>query len=520
MTAPPAVAHAYPKIEDPINIGVAVSSPGDKTPASTHSVNSMTNLLPSPPAWQKNHSPREPSPPRDAYDQPDSPFGSAGADPGSPERLVIRQSISSMSSAPNLQRPPNIATLPRVNEVRRAAPRESTQSTGTIINDEPMSPPPRLSIVKDHFNAAVRDYVPSYHMRSPTSPVATRPADVVQHSRIQGGPSITPPLSKFCPPEVVSSTPGQQLKFHTSNATSGDDAVSTGAQGSPKRADNSSLKKPIERSSPAPATPPTNLFGLPANPRSPPPNTRTACSSRSITPSTSTSDDSDKLLASKRRSPPVTSSEHSYETTPLSVRPHIASESMQKPKPPTARRASRKSKYRASSASVTSFETSSDERDASPSNHNLRHGKQLSPLPEISGERSPISGLQYPRVPRPANQSISACSGSPSRSGSSGSTKRRLRSATSSSSLLEKRKGSNAASNLQKALWITGSNGRTGPSTSHGQRFPVQANSRQEERSSTGANRCGPEMQMASPPWQLKLTPKRNSDGGLMIEVS
>lgn len=164
----------------------------------------------------------------------------------------------------------------------------------------------------------------------------------------------------------------------------------------------------------------------------------------------------------------------------------------------------------ASTASDTSFETTlsdgdDDDDDGNTTDHTFPH--YITPLTSIpEPKRSPITNLQYPRVPR------SMADASP-----------HLRAASaphpaSPASLLAKRRGADTAHGLSKRLWITESNGRGGRAplglgVLHG---PLRENAPLRETHRKAGSR---EMVMTSPLWEPKLTPRRVG-GDLVIEVS
>lgn len=547
FNSPSDVARAYPTIEDPAKIGVAVSSPSqiDNTPVSSQGATSWAKLLPAAPPQLRLSPPRETKTrAQDLHRQSYTPVSppSASAEMFSPVIPVELHGESARRGVPsrlNIQRPPAVATFSGASQSKRPSQRESTQSVATIINEEPMSPPARMSITKimpqpvllgpphaqPRSDAESRDYIPSYYMQpstplmaspAPQTPSApktytTQPKTDNQRAGSKNGQLLSPPMSKFARPV----TSPQSLP-----ASEKAKAVSSEAPQTPPSQDQTSTGLRTASS------PHQRPYGLPANPRTPPKGSPPPVARNPRVPSPSNLS-SNTLVNQTVASPPSSwrapsepNHSHQSRTPPPAKAAHSAAKSGQKPLPPPTRRSSQKSRKRESMTSMTSFETSGDETEATPPEDESKYNKQLSPLPESSAERSPISALKYPRVPRPANQSVTRSTGSPSRAGRDEHSTHRLRKQASNSSLLEKRKGSDVATEFQKALWITGSNGSTSSSASNGQKHPIRGSSKGRPPISTGSSPTVPEMQMRSPLWEPKLTPKRDSKGALMIEVN
>lgn len=562
MGGKPSGSRAYPKIMDPAKIGVAVGSPGsqhDRTPASTHSANSMAKLLPSPPPQNLRVGPSR------FGDYHSETTRSAGGSRPSPDSTISPPSTSKEMLCPvspfpaelhgesavkpvavhvpaptpsNIQVPKKTAQLPRANKIKHNHVRESTQSVTTIINDEPMSPAPvsKFSTLlkppqslappaQPREDAESRDYIPSYYMQptlptilpSPDEPLPTPDSSKLTQILAQNGSSPKPT-------GIIKSPDGGSSTRHTTTQSVHTSPLPVRTPPSRGGAPSSSKSVPV--------TPPARVFGLPANPRTPPkdsPPPRASPSpnrARPTSPPTSSNLSHTTTLLENTASPPSSkqiasrTSNRGTKSPPSSLDPRSRSRTNQRPTPPPARRHNSRKGIRNSIASETSFETSGDEQDVITPEYQVKRKQQLSPLQENKGDRSPIKDLRYPKVPRPANQAITRRDGSPTRPGRSEQSSQHLRKKSSASSLLEKRKGSDAANDLQKALWITGSNGRTGSTTTHGQKFPVRSSSRKGSQASPGTSPGSQDMQIKTPLWEPKLTPKRMSDGGLVIEVT
>lgn len=587
---PQDISNAYPKIMDPSRIGVAVSyeSQYDQAPISATSTTSTSKLLPSPVSQKaklatvSTSTHRQSADHAPTYNQPSpaitlSPV-SARTDRFRPISPPSDQppngSTKKFPPAPlDLKLPAKAVQLPRVNQINKGKPRESTQSVNTIINDEPMSPPAQaafapLSKFSTHLNslqglapptqlrenAESRDYIPSYYMQQlPTL------------STISASPTEEP-----VPPLPFSQASATGLRASTSGATyvpapgqenlsgpiTGSASITTpvlekdrGASKDHAQSPKHVVKKYPQTTPNTPKTPPSrnetptkNLnrpnitsseqtYGLPANPRTPPkcpsPPRTTSSPSRSGRSSPRPADLSPATLNQDRiRSPPASWKLQAEVNRANEPKPHLVSSSrhtvkasQKKPLAPARRRSAYKG-ARESIASETSFETSCDEQEITPPEDQFKTKKQLSPLPESKVDQSPIAELKYPRIPRPANQAVARSTGSPTRAGRAESQSAHLRKNSSSSSLLEKRKGSDAANDLQKGLWITGSNGRTGQVTGYRQKSHVGSDSSRTSPTSAGRSVDSHDVQIRSPLWEPKLTPKRTSDGGLVIEVT
>ena len=551
------VGRAYPTIADPEKIGVAVSSPSqtDRTPVSAQSTTSWARLLPSRPAaahvsppraYETNlYVPNNLEPARYELPTPVSPpsacqetFG-----PSVPFELHGESTRKHVPPPLRIQRPRDTKAPASANVPRKAPQRESTQSVSTIINDEPMSPSARQSVVKiiprpiqttnlrsqARENAELRDYIPSYYMQnsattatSPAVPALPSATDLPTvdaskdtHSRRSKRDSpLSPAVSRFSRPVAIATN---------SSTTKGREQTLSAASQAPHVA--SAISQPTSPPSlhahiaaPPRSKPVTAQYGLPSNPRNPPKGfhlpTRVDSISRPRGGQAIATSEPTTSPPSSWRHPAERANDHQSKTPPPDKHPASKPKSAQKAVAPPVRKASQKSV-----ASMTSFETSEDEPEVTPSEHESRNKKHLSPLPEANGERSPISGLKYPKVPRPANQSATRSTGSPTRPGRDEQPGKSLRKQPSNSSLLEKRKGSDAASDLQRALWITGSNGSTSSRVVQGPTFPSHAPSRTQLHSRQSSS-AEPEMEIKSPLWEPKLTPRRDSSGGLIIEVS
>lgn len=209
--------------------------------------------------------------------------------------------------------------------------------------------------------------------------------------------------------------------------------------------------------------------------------------------------------------------------TNLPPAPAVSRQMAPLPPPPPLPKPPVRKNTRDSSASGTSIETSFSEEPTPP--------EEVQPVLTPISEGSPLSGLRYPKVPRPSNQSVPRHSRSPSKENLSPVQERppsppngrpgHVRS-DSSTSLVEKRKGPDAATDLQNRLWITGSRGKTvAPVDAPHEGWPIRASSRTEERefSAPKPRGNGQEMVMKSPLWEPKLTPKRGDGGDMIIEV-
>ncbi|KAF2453622.1 hypothetical protein BDY21DRAFT_355553 [Lineolata rhizophorae] len=210
------------------------------------------------------------------------------------------------------------------------------------------------------------------------------------------------------------------------------------------------------------------------------------------------------------------------EDSEMSTRPPRAARK-QGPFAVKSSRASSVSNNRDSYSSMTSFE-SADSNDPTPPEEEER---QLSPVAE-----SPISGLKYPKVPRSSNQAVPR---SPS--------KKDQFQEQVSKTLLAKRRGEDAAHELERRLWITDSNTgsmRSSAATMHHHRRGASNGTTGSEHSTVGplgqhhhskaARRYShtrysrsmdggggppsrePEMELMSPLWEPKLTPSRKGD--------
>ncbi|KAJ9630892.1 hypothetical protein H2203_001419 [Taxawa tesnikishii (nom. ined.)] len=176
---------------------------------------------------------------------------------------------------------------------------------------------------------------------------------------------------------------------------------------------------------------------------------------------------------------------------------------------------------RQSSASDTSFESVDPEEPTPPEEED----KQLSPVAE-----SPISGLRYPKVPRSSNQAVPR---SPPTTFSLQPLRPKTPERKQSTTLVAKRRGANAAQDLERRLYIHNSScGGSFDSTSSTVVVPSSRLAQQRTRSKhesplrgygkgVGAQYGTPkmqEMELKSPLWEPKLTPSRRGDD-LFISV-
>lgn len=206
----PDISTAYPKIMDPSKIGLAVSKepngdgggPSPDSVTSGHSMNSMTQLLPTSPsknlkiATQRFVPQRNPSERRFTHieDDPQSDITVDAAQFPGPLRMQSvtvstnppKTSLHLPSEASRPDGPPSLKlAIPR-SAAARPVPGQLTriplvrQSTLTIINDEPQSPTqpgdraartviPDAPRTGDSMTTS-RGYIPSYYMRKSDEP--------------------------------------------------------------------------------------------------------------------------------------------------------------------------------------------------------------------------------------------------------------------------------------------------------------------------------------------------------------
>ena len=177
---------------------------------------------------------------------------------------------------------------------------------------------------------------------------------------------------------------------------------------------------------------------------------------------------------------------------------------------------------RDSSASGTSIETSFSEEPTPP--------EEVQPALTPIVESSPLHGLRYPKVPRPSNQSVPRRSISPlkkppdpgtSRQGSVGSFTPSHARSDSFASLVDRRKGHDAATDLQNRLWITESRGKTLTPVNPRDAWPMRSSSRAgAAEAAVQSHGRGQEMVMKSPLWEPRLAPRRGNDGDMIIDVT
>ena len=568
------IANPYPTITDPSKIGVAVTHGAQhgKSPVSGLSFNSISKTISSPIDETPRTATGYRKPGEDVSSPRNSPLPPTSSPPAQAKASKSNEVLAHSRSAGGYRPPPlklgttgpTAQTLqpPRPNNAR---PRESTQSVTTFINDEPMSPSPahikpphskfststtlqnQVPSAQPRENHEYRDYIPSYYMQQqPALPS-------ILQSPIE--PASQPQLSEF------GTMPGAALdaeayNIPTPSATSasittlilekdhGSFKNTNPFRKDPKHPPPAIPKLPRTPSShqAAPSTEtkgriaPGQTYGVSTNPRTPPKSSSPSKPITSLNDGVQSSPKSAKgslpqhSVQQQVISPPTSwqppaggTRNHVMKTPPPLPKSRLRPKSLQKKLATAARRRSSQKVTRDSLASATSFEMSDGDEgeEEVPLQGDIRKGRnQLSPLPESKGERSPVGAITYPKVPRPTNQATAHSEHSPSSAGREEKRPSHLRKQSSSNNLLEKRKGSDAANDLQRALWITGSNGRTAALESNGLRFPTGSVSGKGSPTTSGGSPTYRDIQVTSPLWEPKLTPKRLSNGGLVIEVS
>lgn len=615
----PEISAAYPKLLEPDDIGVAVSSENktETTPISAESMQSTARLLPSfPPEVLKIE-------PRRVSDQPTGRISNTtrAQDPRQPDSGVGSTSRRTLSSSP--AKPVNIfgrRVEPTSNSISKKGPlslkipqagaatskvsipllrrqRPNRDSTSTIIQEEPMSP---AQFKQHEQNLAL-------HMLRPPREVPSDYGDIPSYYYTQHQSSSSPRYNAAFNTSAPSAAPVGSRGFTCDESPTSTTTTLVNTTPPPQR--------PL-RATPPPVPPPAHL-----GPVTPPPP-QSAPTPAMAPPSAyrGTSGPPPRPVRSTPPPPPSTTNVNKPQKRPPSkVVTYIPQKA-----------------NRDSASSFTSFETTySDHSILYPEHPDLTNTKKqqhcLTPVSESATDStltSPISELRYPRIPRPTNQAVARpdpslskwhLEESPTRAGvaervpaemtssqrcaphdpkpqqqmsqiqpqpqkpfydtaqnqkqnqlprpppnahlhqrnrtsssPAGISTSSRSSSTDTLTLASKRKGSDAASALQNRLWITQSNGRTASPTpldagavgetaavadaalptDSKTAYPTRTSSRKRvgtrdqsqggtvQHAAAGRSVDLPSIQIRSPIWTPRLTPRRSPGGDLLIDVS
>ncbi|KAI9725610.1 MAG: hypothetical protein M1828_002895 [Chrysothrix sp. TS-e1954] len=469
-----AFASAYPRMQDPNagyrpdpqQIGVAMS-PEDDSPESMQSMHSVAGLLPAPPPKDLRIAPQRFQPQRRRRDSDMTQF-EEDMQIGYPEN---RRRLQKAPKSPRSQRKSLASMLSfhapvasRSPDWRRPSPPKlvipEDPRASLIPPPRPMRPPSDGSL----FLEPLAPTKPTFQITRPSLPPASRsqqPATYHDHPSTQGHyPNVPHANTQLAPPHSHSTDKHQQ----SSNAHPQD----------MHRSHQQQVAHPPDQQAKPRNPPPHSLNFNRNNPPGllfPPPRPSPAASTYSNLPSSSRDYIPSYYCSSSPFHPPPIATYALPPPPPLtsSALPQplsVTSNSKTPSKPSnhgTSKSARPKSNRRESNASDTSFESlyseSTPPDDTGPTSPPpaststfktpvtppRQNGTPLTPIDE--GPSSPISALRYPKIPRASNQAVARPSPPPSDP-----------SHTREGSLLEKRRGQDTAHDLEKGLWITGSN--------------------------------------------------------------
>lgn len=209
------------------------------------------------------------------------------------------------------------------------------------------------------------------------------------------------------------------------------------------------------------------------------------------------------------------------------VVPHKSPHRFSFPQQPMPKVPTTKTPHMSYASDTTTFD-SIDPDDVTPPEES---DKRLSAVAE-----SPLSSLKYPKIPRPSNQAIprsppqsrwtaSTSAFSPASDDKQPATQIRFSPSSEEKhprTLLSKRRGENAAQDLEQSLHISSPGGSSSTysrhSIVHGLRIDGAGSPMKVSNYSRGGYHELPEMALKSPLWEPELTPSKRGDD-LFISV-
>ncbi|KAL9086424.1 MAG: hypothetical protein Q9159_004201 [Coniocarpon cinnabarinum] len=400
-TLPYDVAKAYPRIADPSNIGVAVSDPRqmERTPVETPASAESAN---SRTRLVANTSP----PQHHTSASVESAIAAARPSQDSRNRSVSNSSYHTQASR---HKPTNSVTPPSAYSSTFLRPESSiAPSLPSVSSQKPLP----LAISKpspaaNPLHSNPRNPPGGRNRHVSNNSVNTVISEEPMANDRQSVPKIIPraPLSTS-PPQPTASSHGTDTRDYFYNSqpavqTSNPPALHLNTAVPTQQ----SRQQTSDNHEVSPLSPPTRTF------------------SQLLTDRFSLGKSKPTTTANNFSQPSYAASQSHSNTRP------------QQHQHPSYRRTNSKGRARtqSSSESLTSSVSSLDEYDFTTS-----EAPQLSPISELQHHSRVIPSVKQPSSSHPA-----------------------LRHQTSQSSLLEKRKGSDGANEMQRNLWITGSNGRT-----------------------------------------------------------